>query len=298
MSLTASRAVMLGIRVGTTNRAATTWAYVAVAGVSLPIGLVVGGIVQERFGFSLAASDLVRRADPMLVLELWRDRRHALETLAPLLIGTVIVWTVLSTYLAGAILASVARADRARTGEFFAGGGRVFGRLLRLLALGLPFVLLAGGLPSFGLYKVVNVATENMVSEKAVFALRLITLFLALAFIGWASGAYDLMRIEAVARGEHRARYAFVRGLFRAARHPFALVSVAVPFALAVLMITVIGYLIEVHVVTGSWVLIWIMIVLEQAIAYFRALLRVSLAASEVALVSLLDEDSRRAPAG
>src|SRR5205823_988972 len=99
------------------------------------------------------ANDFAAGLDPVLFAQLIREKGPALSTLIPILIGSLLSWALISTYSAGAILSAVSRADPSRTGDYFSAGGRVFGRLLRLMLFGLPFELLLTGLAIYTAYK-------------------------------------------------------------------------------------------------------------------------------------------------
>jgi hypothetical protein len=131
------------------------------------------------------------------------------------------------------------------------------------------------------------VLTEDWISEKGLLLANLLTLLVAGLLIAWVTGAYDFMRVEAVARGEHRARYAFIRGLARAARHPVAVLVLSIPFALLALALTVAASLIDVEIGRSSWTMIVLGFILEQATCFSRAVLKVGLAGAQVAYVML-----------
>ena len=118
-------------------------------------------------------------------------------------------------------------------------------------------------------------------------AVRIIAASIAFLVFTWATGAYDFMRVEAVARGEHRARYAFVRGLARAVRHPLRVLSVELPLGGGALLLTIVASVLDAHISRGSWAAIIFGLLLEQLTAAARALIKVSLAGAEVAYVML-----------
>jgi hypothetical protein len=277
----------LGLRAGLRHRTAAIWTYVAVAAASIPFAFVAGYIAQDRFAHSAAAESFARHLDPVMMFELVRAQLVGVDALLPGLGGALVLWCLISTYAYGATLSVVSRVDPARTSDFFSAGGRAFGRLLRLLAFGMSFVILATGLVTWGLYKMSVLITEDWVSEKGVLVFRLGATAIGLLVFVWASGAYDFMRVEAVARGEHRARYAFVRGVARAVRHPIAVLVVELPFALGAVLLTVLASLVDVHVARSSWFMIILVFLFQQLVAFARALIKVSLAGAEVAYVLL-----------
>jgi hypothetical protein len=285
--------IRLGLRTGVANRTAAVWTYVTTLAAALPPAVIAGVVIHSRLGHSLSNGEFAKHLDPILWVQLVRDRGPGVEAIIPAFIGGLVLWAIVTTYTAGAIISAVSRSEPVRSGEFFGSGGRVFGRLMRLLSLGLPFVLLLTGLSAFGLYKGTNWLTENFISEKAVLGIRIASVILGALVFSWASGAYDFMKVEAVARGEHRARYAFVRGLSRAARAPIPVLFITVPFAGTAALATIVWSLADAHLSRSSWLLFAIGLLAQQAVVFFRALVKLSLFGAEVAFVMLAPDPKR-----
>jgi hypothetical protein len=283
--------IRLGVRVGLGNKLAAIWMYVATCAASLPFAIGAAAIIQARLGHSLSALDFARRLDPILWAELLRRDRSSLLALVPVLIGSLVAWTLVSTYLSGAIIGAATRSEPSPSSELWGAGGRAFGRLLRLIALGLPFVVLIAGGAGYGLFKSIEALTGDWVSEKSVLLVRCSgTVVFAVVFL-WASGAYDLMRVEAVARGEHRARHAFVRGLLRALRAPHAVLLIQAPFALLATAITVLWSVLDARLPRASWPLLLVGLIVQQAMVFARSVIKIALLGSEVAFVMLPREE-------
>lgn len=274
-----------GVRAARRKRGAVVWTYLAALLSSLPLALVIAKMVDSEFAKTLEADLFARHVDVMLMAEFVLDRAQTLMMLVPLLLGASVFWAGLSTFLNGAVLLAVHAEEAPSTSEFFAGGGRVFGRLLRLFFLGVGFELVMVALFVGLTFKGASVVTEDWVSERSILGVKVFAAGVSALIICWAVGAYDLMKVEAVAKGEHRARYAFVRGLKRAVLGPVKLLGIVVPFAGGAVVVGLIGTLIDVRITRSSWGLIVLGLVVQQLAVLVRAALKVGLAGAEVAYV-------------
>jgi hypothetical protein len=279
-------AIRQGIDAARTNLAAVTWQWLASLLASLPFALVAAFIVDRHFSKSLASEVFAARLDVVLGAELVLERADEIAVLGPMLAGALVFCGALTAFMKAAILSAVAADRPMRTGELLAAGGRGFGRLVRLFPLGVIFMVLVVGVVGGGLFKLHGSMTEHWISEQGVIFTRLGTLAVVLLLLSWTNGAYDLMRVEAVAKGEHRARYAFWRGLVAAVRRPFALLSVYLPFAAFAVIVTLVASLVDVRISRTSFAVVVAGFVFQQAIAYIRAWLSVALAGAEVQLLS------------
>jgi hypothetical protein len=281
---TVGRAVKDGVGAALRNYPAAVWTYVLLTLASLPIALAAGVFVHGHLASSERADDFARGLDALGWLEILRQDAAVQPVVIVVMAGLFVSWIVASTYLAGATIGAVSRAgEPTKTSDFFAGGGRSFGRLMRLLTFTVPFFALAVVLPAWGAGALVERLTREMVSEKAVLAVRALAVVLGLVLFAWASSAHDFMRVEAVARGEHRARYAFWRGLQRAVRHPFGAASLSAVFGGSALLLTLVASLADVRLDRASWLTVLGGVVLQQGVVLARAALRVALAGAEVA---------------
>jgi hypothetical protein len=277
--------IVRAFRAARLNVGAVTWTYLASLMLALPLAIGAGTVVSSKFGRSLEATAFAARLDASLLAEFVRSQGDALLSYAPMLAGAMIFWGALTAFFSGAVIMAVSAEEAPLTGAFFSGGGRVFGRLLRLVLLGLGFTVVTVGAVGAGIWFLAEWAIEDWISEKSVMAVRVGCVLLTALALAWVNGAYDLMKVEAVAKGEHRARWAFWRGLRRAARHPLELLRVYLPFVGAGLVLTVLSSLLDVQIARSSWLWVIVGIVLQQATAFARAMLRVGLAAAEVAWV-------------
>ena len=279
------RALARGLRASRTNVGPVTWTYLTSLLAAFPLAIGAGAVVHGSYGKSLEALAFASRLDLTLMAEFVRARGEALSVYGPLIAGAMIFWAGLSAFLTGAVIMAVSSEEPPRTGDFFSGGGRVFGRLLRLTTFALPFTLLAVGAFGAGTRIAVEWLVEDWVSEKGVLAMRLLWLVSTALVLAWVNGAYDLMKVESVAKGEHRARWAFWRGLKRAVLRPLPLLAIYLPFVGAAILLTVLSSLIDVQIARSSWIWLIFGLLLQQATAFARAALRVGLAAAEVAYV-------------
>ncbi len=263
-----------GLKVIPRQPAALVWNYLASLLAALPVALVVGWLVDGRFRSSLMADRFARGVDAELVVELLQTEAKTLQTLGALALGLLPLWALLSTYLGGATLVAVGQDSPQRTGQFLSGGGKVFGRLLRLWVLGWPYLALVAGGLGWGLMRTLGEGLEDWTSERSVLAVRLATLAGAALIWVWAHGAYELMKIEAVTKGEYRARWAFVRGLSRALRHPVALLALYAPFLGGLWGVTLLGSLLDVQIPRVGWGMILAGALFGQALALIRTALR------------------------
>lgn len=280
------RAIKHGVGAARTNLGAVTWQWVASLLASVPFALVGAFVVNRHFSSSLSAETFAAGLDPELAAELWLERGDELALLGPMFVGALAFWVALTAFMKAAILAAVASETPMRTGELLAAGGRGFGRLMRLFPLGAAFSAVIVGASAFGLTKLHGVVTEDWVSEKGVFFLRLVVFGLVLLILSWTNGAYDLMKVEAVAKGEHRARWAFWRGLVAAARGPGRLLAVYLPFAIIAVVVTFVVSLIDVRISRTGYAVVAAGFLMQQGVAFVRAYLSVALAGAEVALLS------------
>lgn len=268
------------------NLAAVTWRYVASFVAALPVALAFGALVDGYFASSLEAERFAAGLDVQLWAELLFDRADALALFGPMLLGGLVFWVAISAFLTGGVLSTVNADVPLRTNELFAAGGRGFGRLMRLFPLGVGFSLLVvgvvGALVMLGQKKL----TEDWVSEQGVALTRWLGFFVIGLVLSWANGAYDLMKVEAVTRGEHRARYAFVRGVAAAARSPLRVLGVYLPFVVLAVVVTLLFSLVDVRIARTNAGLVVLAFVLQQIAAFVRSFLSVALAGAEVRLMA------------
>jgi hypothetical protein len=244
--------------------------------IALPVAIGVFSMVLTHIGHSFDADTFARSLDPVRTYAMLLAYKKGTALLLPALGGQVLLWAVVSTYATGATLSAVHGESKTSTHELLEGGGRVFGRMLRLLALSAPLWLLIVGGIGYCLYWSVGELTKDWISEQGVVFARLVAVAIAGVVVCWATGACDLMRVEAVARDERRARVAFVRGLLRALKRPISLIALAAPFVLGGALVTVLFSLLDVRIERNGAFTIAMGLLLQQSIVFLRLLLRSS----------------------
>src|SRR5688572_23303191 len=120
---------------------------------SLPIALYVFMCVFPAVGASLYAEAFAAGLEPIAWLSILLKHEAGLPAAGALAAGLVGLWAIVSTYLNGATIAALSRSERISTNELYSSGGRVFGRLLRLLPLATTFWGLLVGGSAYGLYR-------------------------------------------------------------------------------------------------------------------------------------------------
>jgi hypothetical protein len=279
------RALARGIRAARINLGPVTWTYLTSLLSAFPLAFGAGVMVHQTYGHSLEAVAFASRLDVSLMAEFLRARGDGLAVYAPLIGGAMLFWCAVSAFLTGAVIMAVSSDEPPRTGDFFSGGGRVFGRLLRLVLFALPFTIVVVGAVGAGAHYLSEWIVEDWVSEKGVITVKLLSVGLTALVLAWVNGAYDLMKVESVAKGEHRARWAFWRGLKRAATHPLQLFAIYLPFVATAIVLTILSSLLDVQLARSSWIMVIVGVILQQGTAFARAALRVGLAAAEVSYV-------------
>jgi hypothetical protein len=274
-----------GIGVAARRLGPATWVYLVSLISTLPAALAIAWLADRHLGASPAGDAALGGLSIGMIVELWATQRASLEPLVPLALGASILTVALSAFFDGAVIAAAAAEGPLRTGDFYAGGGRVLGRMLRLLTFNVPFVLGAAGGSAFGLSKAFGAITKDWIDEPAVFFTGAAGVALWLILIAWIKGASDLMKVEAVAKGEHRARWAFARGLGRAVRHPLQLLLANVPFLGLALAITLGSLVVDRGLDRSADEGIVLGLLLQQGTAFVRAVLEVGLMGAMVALV-------------
>lgn len=274
-----------GLRLARQRLSLSAWVYSATLVSALPFGIGVGSLLHSELSHRAVAGEFAEGLAPDLMVELLLEHGSALSTMVPLLLGVWLAWLFMSTFLTGAVMMAACSEDPGDTSEFFARGGRVYGRLLRLLIFAAPYGTIAIGLVVVLATKLSGWLVEDWVSDGAAFAAKWGLALAALGLIAWIVGSLDFMRVEAVAKGERRARYAFVRGLARSLRSPIRTLAVVLPFMLAGVGMTLLGALADSHLTRSGWIVIGLGLILQQGIAFSRSFFRVAQLCSEVAFV-------------
>lgn len=276
---------LFGLRVAGRRLGVVTWIYVVSVFAALPFGLAFGFLADRSFSASAVGAALLTEAPMDLLLEWLRAERSAFSLFVPFGVGVLLSMLGWSAFFDGAVVAAVANEGPVRTGDFYSGGGRVFGRMLRLLVFGLPFTCAITGGAGALLYFGERRLTEGWVDERAVFGVQVAALVLLLIVLSWCKGAHDLMKVEAVAKGEHRARWAFVRGAARALVAPHRVLLANLPFLLAGTFLSGLAFTVDPLIPRLEPQGIAAGFALGQGVAFSRAYLEVAMTAVMVRLV-------------
>jgi len=103
------------------------------------VAFVFTGIFSRAFNGSLVLDSLRQCVDLNILLEFITGQIGSLGQLSRTLILLLLIFAVAQAFFAGGILNVLLRGRGGRTGEiFFAGGGRYFGRFLRLIIYSIP----------------------------------------------------------------------------------------------------------------------------------------------------------------
>lgn len=276
--------VLGGLKIARRRLGVVTWLYVVSLFAALPFGLAAAWLTEQTFASSLVGDELLRHLSTDLLLEWLRQERRAVGLMVPFGAGVVLSMLGWSAFFDGAVVSAVASEGPVRTGDFYSGGGRVFGRMLRLLCFGLPFTLLVTGGTGLALLRGLRSLTADWIDERAVFGAQLGSLLLLALILSWCKGAHDLMKVEAVAKGEHRARWAFWRGLSRALVAPHSVLAANLPFLGLGVLLTIVGLSLDLQIQRIEPTGIALAFALEQGAAFLRSFLEVAMTGAMVGL--------------
>lgn len=246
--------------------------YVLTVLVSLPAAAALGVVMDGYFGHRLVAAEVTATWSLPALAELAVEESTALVAVAVAATIALLSWLIVQTFICGAMLAS-GRADGATSlRTAFMHGGQHFWGLLGLGVLGLPFVLVVGGLGFFAAGRLTEALTDGTTSSATVMAVRIPLTFAAWVLLIWASSTHDLMRVKKVdGAGVFRS---FVVGLWRGLRRPFALLGHALPWVLGAWGLTAIISLVDARLAWTTPAAIVFGVGLQQILVLCRTFLR------------------------
>jgi len=190
--------------------------------ISLPMALVLRGMIAQHLGDSLAADSAATGANYEWMQEFADQASGVGVTFKPTIIGFGAVLDNLSTFLdasrkplvisavaaiyvglwlfvAGGVIDRLARDRAVHANGFFAASGVYFWRFLRLGVLQLAvYSLLFGAVHAFLFDRVYRQATHEMNVEREAFAVRVALYVVFAVLIGTANVIFDYAKIRAV----------------------------------------------------------------------------------------------------
>ena len=246
--------------------------YVLTVLVSLPVAAALGVVMDSYFGRRMVAPQVTATWSLTALAELAVEESTALIAIAVAAAIGLALWLIAQTFICGAMLAS-GRADGATPlRKALMHGGQHFWGLLGLGVLGLPFVLIVGGLGFFMAGRLTEALTEGTTSSATVMAVRIPLTCAALVLLIWASSTHDLMRVKKVdGAGVFRS---FAVGLWRGIRRPVALLGHALPWVLGAWGLTLFISLIDARLPWTTPAAIAFGVGLQQILVLCRTFLR------------------------
>lgn len=275
--------IVAGLRACRRHWLLAAWLYLTSSILSVPAALAVGYLVHRQVGATLSAADFADGTF-LLVCQFLAANITTLTSMLPWMVGLGLLWLVVHLFWRGALIENVLLDASPSLGELAASGAHNWPRLARLLPAGMLCLLVAGCLPIYALFKMVQSVSKSWYSEPAVLAANLGVAALGFLLIAFASGAHDLMRAHAVLADEARAPAAFYQGLRIAVRSPLRLLVACVPFVFSTLVLTIFVAHVCRYVAHSGWLAFCVVIGVQQAAAFLRAMLSVGLVGAEASL--------------
>ena len=247
-------------------------AYFMLAVVTLPTGVAVGVLMHEFFGAREVGALVAARPHFPSFVEVVIERPTSWSVVLAVVIVAALTWWIVQTYIVGAVLASGRLGKPVTMRGALALGGRQLWGLVGLALMGLPFVLVFGGLAFLAVSKLTEALTEGTTSTATIMAVRMSLTFVALVILVWASGTHDLMRVKKVdGAGVFSA---FAGGLWSGLWRPFSVIGRALPWALAAWLLTLVISFVDAQFVWSTPAAVAMGIGLQQLLVLLRVLTR------------------------
>lgn len=245
--------------------------------VALPAGLLTHQVVRGFFGKRLVAEDMAARLQPLYAADLFLSKQDVLTAYAPLVLGLLVLWALLSPVRHGLALEGTHRGPRAA----WRGAGAHYPRLFWLAPLTWIFSGVVLGACGAGLGWLAGKGLESWISEREVLAARLVLLFGFGLVAAWVRGTVERMRATVVRDGSGPLS-AFGAGLAGGARAPLRTLAGPLCFTGLALALTLAWSLVDTRMDRSSWGLLVLGVALQQLVALTRAWLDLALAGSFV----------------
>jgi hypothetical protein len=177
--------------------------------VNLVFALLVAGPFYAQakadLGHSLLGRNL-QALDFVWLGELFYRYQNVAPAVAAWLLGSVLLYAVLSVFLSGGTIGRLLDAEGRTTAQsFFSDCGRYFWRFLRLFLLALPCYILALGAVPAALSALLGPIVENARTEWTPFAVSLGRTALALLALSLVHMVFDYARVRIVAEADRSA---------------------------------------------------------------------------------------------
>jgi len=224
------------------------------------------------------------------------DRSPVPGAIIALAAGLLVLWLVLSSFVAGGIFYTVSSGSSGegaesleepgtRLAEFLAAGGGLFGRYLRLALI---TVLIAGfaqtllGLASAPLLAALSNSPYEIGSivAAALGAAQLV------AIVGFLALVLDYARIDVSLSGRRSALRAWWMALRYVIRHPIATCSIGLVAATASTVVLAASLLLQASMPASTWLSIALLAAVQQLTMIARAAVRVAGIAAEARLAA------------
>ena len=258
------------------------WAWhVALAAVAVAPAL---GWWRRAFDHAIEATALLSGFNFAILGDLTKyDYVGAFGLLTSAMTGVVLLSIIASGFVMGGMLKVISGAGTSRgvMHRFFGGGGYYFWRFFRLMLIGGTSVVVVGALLMFALVAIEGPLVENG-SETGSYVWLAFNLVILTFACGLFLLALDYARIQVVIDDTRGTIRAYVRALGFVVRHAATTYGMAtvILIPVGVLMLGYVAYE-TVSPVASTWGTILMLFVVQQAIAFARVGLRVSLVDAE-----------------
>jgi len=160
--------------------------------VILPLAFLIHGGASR----SLAAADILARADVHWLTDLSARYTNAAPLLIGLLLAAVAFYLLLTVFLNGGVIGNLLRTgSRPTLAEFFHDCGLYFWRFLRLALLSLPFYLLFAGVLHGLVAALLKTLARRAATEWPVLATSILRLLALALLLGLVSMLFDYVKI-------------------------------------------------------------------------------------------------------
>jgi hypothetical protein len=254
---------------------------------ALPVVLPVAAHLHRQLAFSPAGDALLGGFSASLLVEAMRAPQSPSRAI-PLLFATMAALALLVNALSagGVLVVLQGTGEGPLLRRFGQGAGRFFGRFARA---GLMAGVVAGVL--VGILGAAFGASERL-EDSAWEPMRVVLPLARLAILGFVVvtvlTALDYARIALAVDDSRSAVRAFFRSLALVVRHPIATLGAWAANAAVVVFVTALYAALSRNWTPSTGAAIFLLVVLQQLLVWFRAILRVGLWATEIDLLARL----------